>query len=66
MPKKTIKLREKSATGQAVKILLEFCLKEKIENPMLVATIDVSDGSKYKLIFERVDLEENVPLKNRE
>jgi len=52
-----------SAPAKAVKILLEYCKKEKIENPMLLATIGVSDGSRYKLTFERVDLEEKEATK---
>lgn len=66
MPKKTVKLRENSATGQAIKILIEFCIDKKIEYPIIEAIAEVSDGSRYKLTFERIDFDENVPLKNKE
>ncbi len=33
MPKKTVKLRGNSATGQAIKILIEFCIDKKNRIP---------------------------------
>ncbi len=64
MPKDILNKKANKASREAIKILIEFCITEKIENPMMVTTADVSDGSRYKLIFERVDLNENVPLTN--
>jgi len=57
MPKKTPQQELDDIAGQIMKTLIGFCIKKKIENPLLRITADVNDGSKYMLIFERVDLE---------
>lgn len=36
---------------------IKISLNEKMDNPKFEITADVSDGSKYRLIFERTDLD---------
>lgn len=40
------------------KKLIEFCYKNKINNPKIDISINVTNGEKYKLVFERIDLDE--------
>lgn len=43
---------------KAIKILIEFCMKGKMENPKIEINVDVENSTeKYKLIFERTDLD---------
>lgn len=49
----------KKVTNRISKILLEFCFKYEVQNPKMLVDIIVNNGEeKYKLIFERVDLDE--------
>lgn len=45
------------AGGKAIKILLEVCMKNGIENPKIEIDVNATDGSKYILKFERIDLD---------
>ena len=43
---------------KAIKILIEFCMKEKMQNPKIEINVDVQNSTeKYKLTFERTDLD---------
>lgn len=44
--------------NKVTKTMIEFCYKEKIINPKIEIYIDVTNGEKYKLTFERTDLDE--------
>lgn len=45
-----------------IKELIEFCLNEKIENPKITMDAKITDGERYRLVFERIDLDERPPL----
>jgi len=40
-----------------IKSLIEFCINEKIHNPKITVEANVTDGAKYRLVFERIDLD---------
>ena len=44
--------------GEAIKTLMEFCINEKIINPKITMDAKTTDGEHYRLIFERIDLDE--------
>lgn len=43
--------------GEVIKNLIEFCVNESIVNPKITMDATVSDGAKYRLVFERIDLD---------
>jgi hypothetical protein len=48
-----------AAAAAAAKKLLEVCINEKVENPLIEMDIDFKDSpEKYRLRFERVDLDD--------
>lgn len=53
--------RVNSASGKAIKMLIEFCIKEGIINPKITMEAETTDGEHYRLIFERVDLDNPKP-----
>lgn len=48
--------------GKAIKGLIEFCVKEKMENPRMTMEATTASGEKYRLIFERTDLNQKDEL----
>lgn len=42
--------------AEALKMLIEFCLNENIRDPKITMEAKLGSGEKYKLVFERVDL----------
>lgn len=43
-----------------VKKLIEFSIAEGMENPKFSVEAEVKDGFKYRLVFERTDLDETI------
>jgi hypothetical protein len=57
--KKQIK-RVNNVVVEATKNLMEFCIKEEISNAKITCDAKTSDGEHYRLIFERIDLDETL------
>jgi hypothetical protein len=49
------------ASSKAIKLILESCINNGIENPKIEIDISVTDGSKYVLKFEKVSLPDGQP-----
>lgn len=52
------KERVNKKSTQAIKMLMEFCIKEKIINPKITMDAKTTDGEHYRLIFDRLDIDE--------
>lgn len=52
------KQRVNNMAGEAIKTLMEFCINEKIINPKINMDIKTTDGKRYRLVFERLDIDE--------
>ena len=48
----------KDAIENCAKQLIEVFMNSTYQNPVLNCELNVSDGTKYRLLFERVDLDE--------
>lgn len=53
------KTKVNNIAGKLSKELIEFCYGEKIINPKIDIDVIVSDGEHYRLVFERLDLDES-------
>lgn len=51
-------IRVNKVAGEAIKTLIEFCMNEKIVNPKITMDAKISDNERYRLIFERLDLDD--------
>ena len=58
MSSKNQKTRVNDMAGEAIKTLMEFCINEKIINPKITMDAKTTDGEHYRLIFERLDIDE--------
>lgn len=50
------KTRVTNFVGKLAKKLIMFCYEEKIVNPSITLNIEIRNGERYKLVFERIDL----------
>lgn len=49
--------RLKTMLSQIIAKCIELSIDENMDNPKFEITADVTDGSKYRLFFERTDLD---------
>jgi len=56
-PKQTPHNKVMKAGGKSLQLLIETCINNGIENPKIEIQANVTDGSKYVLKFERIDLD---------
>ena len=42
----------------AIKTLMDFCINEKIINPKITMDATITGGEHYRLVFERLDIDE--------
>lgn len=52
--------RVNELSGKLAQQLIEFCYKEKIHNPKITMDAKVSNGEHYRLVFERLDIDEMI------
>lgn len=55
---KSQKQRVDGMAGNAIKTLMEFCINEKIANPKITMDANTNDKEHYRLVFERLDIDE--------
>lgn len=58
MSKISQKQKVNNMAGEAIKTLMEFCINEKIINPKITMDATTTDGEHYRLVFERLDIDE--------
>ena len=56
----SLKKQKIKMAGEAITILMEYCINEKIINPKIKIDAKTDDGEHYRLIFERIDLDEKL------
>lgn len=57
MSENSLQNRVNDFAAEIIRQMIEFCLNENIGNPEIIMEASVTDGTKYKLIFERTDLD---------
>lgn len=60
------KERVDKMAGEAIKTMIEFCINEKIINPKITMNAKTKDGEHYRLVFERLDIDESMSMEDFE